>query len=173
MIRTAIVFVLCFSTLSSIMGQSIDKSMSMVNFEIPNMKFSSCTGNFTGMEGEVVFNVEDLSSSRFNVCLDAASVNTENTKRDDHLRNADFFDVEKFPTICFKSTAIEQSGNAYQVKGTLTMHGVTKQVTIPFQVNGKTLKGKISVNRQDYGVGPEGTFMVGADAELEIVCVLN
>jgi len=127
-----------------------------------------------GMKGDIKFDDADLASSSFNVCVDAATVNTDNNARDKHLRNEDFFHVEKYPDICFASTSISQKGSSFVTNGQLTMHGVTKNVSIPFTYSNGTFKGNLKVNRDDYKVGEStGAFMVSKEIELEIIAVTN
>lgn len=171
LIITTISLILAFS--SVIFAQQIDTKASKITFEITNMKVNTVEGTFTGMKGTVKFNSSDLSNSNFDVCIDAASVDTKNKKRDDHLRTEDFFDVEKHPTICFKSSEIIKTKEGYLTKGKLTMHGVTKTVDIPFTYANETLTGKLNLNRFDYKVGEDtNTFMVDDEVELTIICKL-
>ena len=158
----------------SLQAQTIDTQQSAANFTVKNMRWIEVEGNFTGMTGDINFNEADLASSSFNVCVDAASVNTDNNARDKHLRNEDFFDVEKYPEICFVSTSISQKGSGFVTKGQLTMHGVTKEVSIPFTYSNGTFKGNLKISRYDYKVGEStGTFMVSEDINLEIIAVTN
>lgn len=155
-------------------AQTINSDKSVVNFKVTNMKTKTVEGTFSGMKGTVNFSPENLASSNFDVCIDASTVNTQNEKRDKHLRTADFFDVEKYPTICFKSSSVTKKADQYLLKGTMTMHGITKEVTIPFTLSNNVFKGTLTVKRLDYKVG-EGTkeFMVGNDIEIEINAILN
>ncbi len=155
-------------------AQSINADESKAAFTATNMRWMEVEGSFTGMKGEVNFDESNIAGSSFNVCVDAASVNTENEKRDDHLRNEDFFYVEKYPTICFRSSSISESGGSYVANGQLEMHGVTKDVTIPFTYSNGTFSGKLSVSRYDYSVGADtGTFMVGENVDIKITAVIN
>ncbi|UTW61232.1 YceI family protein [bacterium SCSIO 12741] len=156
----------------AIAQNSVKTSDSKVNFEISNMGFKTVDGNFTGMTGTINFNPQNLPASSFDVCIDASTVNTENEKRDHHLKEEDFFHVEKYPKICFKSSSIAKSGESFTVTGTLTMHGVSKTVTIPFTYSDSTFKGKLTIDRYDYKVGSDGGFMVGREVMLEIICVI-
>lgn len=154
-------------------AQSIDTRASSIAFKIGNIGISSVKGGFSGMKGTVVFDPMSPGAARFDVCIDAATVDTGNKKRDKDLRSDGFFDVGKFPAICYSSDAVEKTGQGYMAKGKLTMHGVTKAVEIPFTYTNKTLTGKINLNRKDYGVGPDGTFIVGDEVEISIICVLK
>ncbi len=155
-------------------AQIINNDKSVVNFKVKNMKIKTVKGTFTGMKGTVNFSPSNIASSNFDVCIDASTVNTKNEKRDNHLRNADFFDTDKYPTICFKSKSITNNADTYLVKGTLTMHGISKEVEIPFTFSNNILKGNLTLQRLDYQIGEStGEFMVGNNIEIEIICVLN
>ncbi|HLV40833.1 MAG TPA: YceI family protein [Brumimicrobium sp.] len=159
----------------SLTAQKIDKDKSIVNFKIGNMGgLNSVKGTFSGFSGNVVFSPHDLSSAKIDVCIDASTVNTGNKKRDNHLRTEDFFEVEKYPKICFNAKEIIKSTNGFIAKGTLKMHGVTKTVEIPLTYENNMLTGKLKVNRFDYKIGEDtGTFMVGTEAEITINCQLK
>ena len=159
--------------LTNVHAQSIDQSASSISFKIGNMKISSVNGSFSGLKGNAAFDPSDPARSKFAVCVDAATVDTGNKKRDKHLRTDDFFDVEKYPAICFASTSVEKAENGFMAKGKLTMHGITKDVEVTFTYGNRTLTGTITVNRLDYGVGPSGTFMAGDEVEISIVCVMK
>ncbi|ADY53238.1 YceI family protein [Pseudopedobacter saltans DSM 12145] len=154
-------------------ARSINTEKSVVNFKISNMKVNVVRGTFSRMTGEVDFNPNKISTSSFDVCIDATTVNTDNKKRDKHLRSEDYFDVKKYPTICFKSTTVVKTDKGYIVSGALTMHGVTQNVQIPFTLSQNTFKGSLIVKRLDYKIGNSGTFLMGNEAEIIIVAVLN
>ena len=168
------IIVLIFFFTFSVNAQNIDEQKSKVTFKIKNMKWKTVEGSFGGMKGNITFDPSNLSAADFDVCIDATTVDTESKKRDKHLQNEDFFDVPKYPTICIKSTEVMQKDKGYELKGSLTMHGETKDVSIPFSFENNTFTGKLTVNRFDHKVGEDtGTFMVGQDSEIEIVCVLK
>src|SRR5690606_19889241 len=108
---------------------------------------------------------ESFADPDFTVTIQTASIDTGNTRRDDHLRSADFFEAEAYPTITFKTTSVEKSGdNTFDLKGDLTMHGVTKPVTLEGKLNGiitdersQKLKAGLkftgTVNRSDFNIG--------------------
>ncbi len=166
----AILLLFCANLITA---QTINTEQSKVLFEISNMKFNTVTGSFSGMKGDINFIPSDLEQSNFNVCIDAATVDTGSKKRDQHLQKEDFFDVEKYPTICFISSNVQQVGSTYVVKGQLTMHGISKEMEIPFTFKDNTFEGEIEVNRIDYKVGGNGTFMVGDKTKIIIKCVIN
>jgi polyisoprenoid-binding protein YceI len=141
----------------------VDKAHSTIGFSIVHLMISKTVGSFTDFEDDVAFSADDLAGSKFDFKIKAASINTMNEARDNHLRGADFFDVEKFPVIEFKTKKVEAKGEGnYLVTGDLTMKDVTREVAIPVVVRGpvqtpmgKTAIGmevRFSLNRQDYNV---------------------
>ncbi len=162
--------VICLGALA----QTIDSGKSLVSFEVSNMELRTVSGTFSGMKGEIKFDPKSISSSSFEVCIDAASVNTENKKRDDHLRNEDFFEVDRFPTICFRSKEIKKEEEGFRTRGVLTIHGVTREVVIPFSFSKGELVGQLTIDRNDFGVGDSyGSFTVGDEVHIMIKCVLD
>jgi len=172
--RVIAIATIFFMTIAPMMAQSINAEKSVVEFKISNMKVNTVKGSFHGMKGMVNFNPHSPNASNFDVCIDASTVNTGIKKRDEHLLKEDFFDVENYPSICFKSTQITQSEEWYIVQGKLTMHGVTREVKIPFKFSGNEFKGTLNINRLDYKLGEgTGTFMVANEAEITITCIVN
>ena len=146
----------------------IDTSHSQASFTVKHLLISNVRGEFGKTEGVVVLDEADPSKSKVEAIIDVASVNTRDEKRDAHLKNGDFFDVAKFPTITFKSTKVEKSAEGLKVTGDLTMKGVTKSVVL--DVAGPTAEVKdpwgnakrgasatTTINRKDFGVsyGPD------------------
>ncbi len=141
----------------------IDVAHSGVTFQVRHF-FTMTPGRFSKFNGAVMYDEADPTKSSVELTIDAASINTDNEKRDEHLRSADFFDVAKFPTLTFKSTKVEKTEQAgmYKMTGDLTMVGVTKPVTVMVEVigigpdawggtrGGFTVTG--SLNRKDYGL---------------------
>lgn len=142
----------------------IDGAHSNVQFAVKHMMVSTVRGQFDKVSGTVAWDGRDAAGAAVDVLVDAASVNTREAKRDAHLRSADFFDVEKFPTLVFKSTKIEPAGQGrFRMAGNLTLRGVTRPVV--FDVTGPTpaikdpggnLRAGASattvINRKDFGV---------------------
>jgi polyisoprenoid-binding protein YceI len=121
------------------------------------MMVSNVRGQFKKFSATVKANERDLTESTIEATIDAASIDTGNTKRDDHLRSADFFDVAKYPTITFKSRKITPNGEGkWKVAGDLTMHGVTKEVVL--DVEGPTPQVK----------DPQGNVRAGASVTTKI-----
>lgn len=164
---------------------TIDKGHSSVTFRIRHNMVANVSGRFNDFSGAIQLNRENPTASSVEFTINAASVDTDSENRDKHLRSADFFDVEKFPTISFKSTAVAKgkTTDTYDVTGDFTMRGVTKRITLPvtflgFSKNGRgmPLAGfeiETTINRKDYGVIwnralDEGGFVLADDVKVAI-----
>ncbi|HUS30268.1 MAG TPA: YceI family protein [Kofleriaceae bacterium] len=160
-----------------------DLSHSSVNFHVRHLMVSKVHGRFTKWNGRLELDETDLTKSKLEVSIDAASVDTKEPKRDDHLRSPDFFDVEKFPSLTFVSKDITRSGDGYLVTGDLTIRGITKTVRLEVEGGdrvkdpwGGTRTGfsaKTSVNRKDFGLTwnvalEAGGFVVGDKIEITL-----
>ena len=110
------------------------------------------SGEFSGMKGTVQFDDKDLATSKFDVTIDVASINTGNGMKNIHAKSEKWFDAEKYPTIKFASSSIAKTSAGYEAKGTLDMHGVQKEVMLPFTFTGNVFTGNIEVNRLDYNI---------------------
>jgi len=142
----------------------IDNGHSTVGFSVPIMGgLSKVKGKFTDFTINLTNDEKDITKSSVNVVIKATSVDTGIEGRDKHLRTGDFFDVEKFPEITFQSSRIEKKGKQLIAHGTLTMHGVAKEIALPFTITGvtenanKTKKNigysaNLVLNRRDYGI---------------------
>jgi polyisoprenoid-binding protein YceI len=158
---------------------TIDPAHSTIGFRVKHLMISNVKGVFEKFKGSVNIDEKDITRSKVDVTIEMASVNTNITKRDDHLRSPDFFDVAKFPVMTFTSTKVEKAGvDALKVTGILTIKGVSKQVIL--NVEGptgeiKSPQGDVkrgasaatTINRQDFGVSwskkLDGGGMVVAD----------
>jgi len=120
-----------------------------------SIKFTSKdpAGVFTSFKGDIKFDERNLEASKFNVSVDANSINTGNGMKNSKAKNSDWLDVDKYPTIKFVSTKISKTAGGYETIGTLEMHGIQKQVTIPFTFVNNTFTGSFNVNRLDYHIG--------------------
>lgn len=115
----------------------LDASHSNVTFTVTHLVVSEVDGRFTSFDSKLVADVNDFSTARVETAIKSASVNTDNTKRDEHLRSDDFFNAEQFPEIKFVSTSFKKVGeNKYKVIGNLTIRDVTKQVELDVKFNG-------------------------------------
>ena len=134
----------------------IDNAHSVAGFTVRHMMVSNVSGAFSKLSGTVDFDSNNPSQSKVDVTIDATSVDTRNAGRDKDLRSANFFDVDTYPAITFKSTRVEKAGEGkYRVVGNLTMHGVTKEVVL--DVDGPTPE-----------VQAQGAFRAGASATTKI-----
>lgn len=143
---------------------NIDPVHSVAEFKVKHMMISNVKGQFTGLTGALTLDEAQPANSRVEATIEAASINTREAQRDAHLKSADFFDVEKFPTLSFASTRVTSTGpGELAVAGDLTIHGVTRRVV--FTVEGPTAPGKdpwgatrlglsatTKINRKDYGL---------------------
>lgn len=160
-----------------------DAAHSNVGFSMPILGgLSHVRGKFSDFTVEIVYDDQDVTKSTVNAVIKAASIDTGIEGRDKHLRNADFFDVEKFPEITFKSSRIEKKGDGFIAHGTFTMHGVAKEIALPFTINGvrkdeksgKTTLGataRTTLNRKDFGVSfsrPDNPTFLGDTVEIEL-----
>ena len=134
-----------------------------------SVKFSSSdpSGAFTGLKGSISFDDKDLGASKFDVSVDVASINTGNGMQNTHAKSAQWFDAEKYPVIKFTSSQISKSSAGYEVKGTLDMHGVQKEITIPFTFKDNTFSGSFQVNRNDFNLNPDNK-KAGSDIKVEV-----
>lgn len=184
-----VLFVLaCVLTLGSRSAMAadyvVDSQHSHVGFSVRHL-VSKVPGSFQKFDAEFSFDEKKIADSKGKFTIQAASISTNDSKRDAHLQSADFFDVKKFPTITFESTKVVSKGkNRFALEGNLTLHGVTKPATFdveylgssvsPFnkkEVVGFTAKSKI--NRKDYNIVwnktlDSGGVVIGEDVEIEI-----
>ena len=131
--------------------------VSSVTFKIKNAGIT-VDGSFKGFQGKVDFNPDNLAGSKFDVSVDAKTVDTDNNARDNHLREDEYFGVEKYPKISMKSTSLTKvSDGKYKATFDLTIKGKTKQVSFPFSYEktstGYKLNGSFEIDRRDFGVG--------------------
>jgi polyisoprenoid-binding protein YceI len=141
---------------------AIDPGHSTVAFAVKHMVITTVRGRFTQFSGEIKLDETDLAKSSARIVIQSASIESGLPKRDDDLRSADFLDVAKFPQITFTTDRIEKSGDAYYLVGPLTMRGVSKEVRIPFTLNGKAkdasghvrlgASGSLQIDRRQWGI---------------------
>ena len=143
---------------------NIDPAHSVVEFKVKHMMIAHVKGHFSKVSGSLTLNESDVDKSRIEASINAASIETRDAQRDAHLRSADFLDVEKFPTLSFKSDRIRiVRDGELAVEGDLTIHGVTRKVV--FTVEGPTpptkdpwgnlrvaVSGTTKINRKDFGL---------------------
>jgi polyisoprenoid-binding protein YceI len=163
---------------------TFDVVHSSINFTVRHMVISKVRGKFTKFDGTLVMDENDPKGGRVEVAIDAATIDTGVDQRDAHLRSADFFDVEHFPTITFKSRRVEQAGaGALKVAGDLTMHGVTRPVVLDVDYAGSAkdpwggvragFSARASLDRKEFGLTynqllETGGVVVGETVEIAI-----
>ena len=129
-------------------------------------------GIFKTLKGTIVFDENNLPASNFNLAIDVASINTGNGLMNTHAKSAEWFDAAKYPQIKFTSKKIVKTGAGYQVTGDLEVHGVKKEVTLPFTFQNKgtsaTFNGTFTINRSDFHVGKPGGDVAEA-VKLEVM----
>jgi polyisoprenoid-binding protein YceI len=157
---------------------TLDKAHSNIGFTITHLGVSKVHGQFKTFDATLTATKDDLSDAVFTATADIKSVDTDNEMRNGHLQGEGWFDATKFPTLSFKSTSFTKvSGNKYKLVGDLTMHGVTKPVTLELELNGpvvhpmnkKPLVGLTftgTLNRATFGVGKTGDVPVSEDLTL-------
>lgn len=150
-------------------AESVNKENLKIRFEVGNLKFRTVEGSFEALGGEVNFDASRAENASFDVCIDASTVNTGNDRRDKNLKTEDYFHVEEFPAICFKSDSVEETEEGYLAKGKLTMMGVTREVEIPFTHENGELSGELNISRYDYNLAPDvGTGKVSEEVKIFI-----
>lgn len=163
---------------------TIDPAHSAVHFSVRHMMLSNVRGEFTRLSGTIKFDPADPAHSSIEASIETASISTRDEKRDGHLKSADFLDVEKFPAITFRSKQITVGNDDAKVTGDLTIHGVTREVTLDIEgpsVEVKDPWGKQRVgatattklNRKDFGLTwnaalETGGVMVGDEVKVTI-----
>ena len=162
-----ILFISSAFTISSFQTWNIAADYN-IRFEGRNAK-----GTFTGLNGTIQFDPSNLSTAMMDVSVNTNTILTGNKTKNKHARGKNWFEVEKYPTIRFQSSKFRKANNSYEVIGQLTLHGVTKEVTIPFQFSeqaaGALFTGNFAVNRKDYGIiGPIGNFTVGNEFKIQL-----
>jgi polyisoprenoid-binding protein YceI len=163
---------------------TIDPNHSTAQFTVRHLAISNVSGNFTKVTGTVQFNEKDMTQSQVTAIIDAASVDTRVPDRDKDLRSPNFLDVEKYPTLEFKSKRFVNNGGKLQMIGDLTLHGTTREVTL--DVDGPTpelndpwgnvrrgFSAGTTINRKDYGVVwnhqlATGEAVVGDNVKIQI-----
>ena len=152
---------------------TLDAAHSVAEFKVRHMMISNVKGQFTGITGVLTLDDNDVAGSLVVATIDASTINTREPQRDAHLKSSDFFDVEQFPTLNFRSTQVKRTGgDELAVTGDLSIHGVTREVS--FQVEGPTAAGKdpwgntriglsatTKINRKDFGLTWNTTLETG------------
>ena len=152
------------ATLADIAGTwTIDASHTRIGFVARHAMVTKVRGAFNEFEGSAVVAAEDFAKSTVTVTIQAASIDTRNEQRDGHLRSNDFLGMEEYPEITFVSTGLTETGpTSLELTGDLTIKGVTRAVTVPFEFEGLAtdpfgnlragFEGAVNINRKDYGI---------------------
>ena len=164
---------------------TFEKSHCKIGFSIAHFGISETEGQFRKFDGNITTSKSDFSDAKFTMTIDVNSIDTDDSKRDEHLKSADFFDATQYPTITFVSQSFKKTGNnKYQLTGSLTMHGVTKKITLNAVYGGTVLKDPFGntkagfkftgkINRKDWGLTWNKTMDAGGVAvgnEVTITC---
>ncbi len=195
MIRSAAVALGVFTAISlgsagsaSASSWELDASHSVLGFSVKHMMISNVHGRFDKATGTLELDDKDVTKSSVKIEIETGSVNTNEPKRDGHLKSPDFFEAEKFPKMTFKSKSITKAGNNFKVVGDLTIKNVTKEVTLDVELSaeakdpwgnvkrGVTVSGKL--NREDFGLTwnkalEAGGVLVGKDVSLTLDAEFN
>lgn len=170
-------------TATKVTTWTIDPAHSFAEFSVKHMKVAKVKGRFSDIAGHITIDGDDIEQSRVVVGIGAASIDTRNGMRDAHLRSADFFEVETYPAIAFRSTLVRKDGHALAVTGDLTIHGVTREVTLATECNGQGIRpdgvpivsfsAATWLNRKDFGLNWNSTLetggvLVGEDVRIDI-----
>ena len=139
---------------------------SKIHFIIKNFGINT-GGQLSGLKGEILFSPADLNACRFNVSVDASTIDTDNESRDNHLKGSEYFDAEKFPLITIISQKIDKTNKTdsgfYYFTGNLSLHGITKSISFPFHVekvnDNYLFTGEFQINRLDFGVGSNSAVL--------------
>ena len=187
-------FILIFTSINAQeTNWAFDKTHSKIQFDVTHMVISEVSGQFQEYEGTVVTSKEDFSDARIDFSIDVKSIDTDNEDRDKHLHSADFFDIEKYPKITFKSKSMKKTGeNQFKLTGDYTMHGVTKEIALDVKYGGtvKDPYGNIKagfkitgiINRADFGlkynsVMDSGGMLIGEEVtitcKIELIKIIN
>jgi polyisoprenoid-binding protein YceI len=140
---------------------TIDPAHSEVSFVVRHLMVSKVRGTFTGFTGTIVV-AEDPLGSSVGADIDVSTIDTRDTNRDAHLRSADFFETDKYPTMTYRSTAVRREGDDFVVEGDLTLHGVTRSIPLEVEFNGVSgdpwggtragFSAETEINRKDFGI---------------------
>jgi polyisoprenoid-binding protein YceI len=183
-IASAIVLLTSLSALAQTSTWNIDPAHSTAQFTVRHLAISNVSGNFTKVTGSVVLNEKDITQSQVSASIDVSSVDTRVEARNKDLKSPNFFDVEKYPTIEFKSKRIVNDGGKLQVIGDLTIHGTTREVTLdvdgptpeladPWGNSRRGISATTTINRKDFNLTynnllKTGEAVVGDNVKIQI-----
>ena len=183
--KTFVFTVAAFLAVSTTFAQTwaVDKGHARAGFTVTHNLLSDVDGNFKTFDAKIIATKADLSDAVFEFTADVNSISTDNERRDGHLKSPDFFDAAKFSTITFKSTSFKKvEGKQYKITGDLTMHGVTKPISLNATLAGpvamKGMGGKEqekagfkiggTIKRSDFGIGTIPVVVVSDEVEVKV-----
>ena len=135
---------------------------------------SGAEGTVNGLSGTIVFDEQQLASSYFSVEIDLNTLDTGNKLKTKHAKGDDWFHIDLFPKARFTSESIQKTPTGFEAKGVITLHGVSKKLTIPFQFADQVFTGNITLDRKDFGIeGPFLSFTVGDDFKVDVRVPVN
>lgn len=182
-ILTIVMIAMFAMTASAADKYMVDQGHSTIEFGVKHMVVTTVKGVFKEYEGHATIDMEDPTKSSVEIKIMTASVDTDHGDRDDHLRGDDFFSAEKYPEMHFVSSKVVKDGDDYVAHGKLTIRDVTKDVKIPFELNGPIedpwgntrvgIEGKLKLNRKEYGLNFDNTLanggmVVGDEVKIEL-----
>ncbi|HTR51807.1 MAG TPA: YceI family protein [Kofleriaceae bacterium] len=166
------------------MRWNIDPSHSTAEFTVRHLMITNVRGRFGKLAGTVEYDPERPEATQIDATIDATSIDTQEAKRDAHLRSPDFFDVEKFPTLTFRSSKVSKTRDGLDVTGDLTMHGVTRQIVLAVETPSDATKdpwgntrigatATAKLNRKDWGLNwnaalEAGGVLVGEQVKIQL-----
>ena len=169
----AFIALLPFAAQAQVSTWKIDSAHSGIEFQIRHLGVSNVRGSFSKIAGDIKLDEKDITHSQVNAVVDATTVNTNEPKRDEHLKSPDFFDIAKYPTLTFKSTGITKVNGKLKLVGDLTLDAVTKSVTLdldgpaaPQENHGKIVSGfsaSGTISRKDFNFGSKYSAPVLGD----------
>ncbi len=141
---------------------TIDQAHTNIGFSVKHMVITTVNGKFNDFSGKITYDDQNPMAMEADVTIQTASIDTDNEKRDKHLRSDDFFNAEQYPTISFKTKSIEKRGDQLTAIGDLTIRDVTKEIELPFELTGKIkdpygktrigIEASTTINRKDFNV---------------------
>lgn len=163
-------FLAAIAAVIAISAFSIKESIQWEIKDDFSIKFTSKdpTGVFTKMDGDISFDPDDIQNARFDVKVDVSSINTGRGMQNKHAVSAKWFDAEQYPTIDFTSESFAKTASGYEVTGTLQIHGVAKEFTMPFTFENDVFSSSFTINRLDFNVGTTKGMSAKVPEELAI-----
>lgn len=184
LLTSCVLAILTTTSQANAADYQIDPAHSVVQFKVRHLGISSVSGSFGDFSGEISYDAKNVAASKTSAAINVASVNTNQAKRDDHLRSCDFFCIEKFAQIKFQSKETKDLGNGkFQVVGELSLHGVSKPVTLDAEFLGEAkgpdgieragFSATTTLNRKDFGLSwskltETGGVMVGDEIKINL-----